>query len=660
MTALPSLDTLAAYRSLVAASEDAILIADWETARFVDANQVAIDKLGYSLAQLREMTGGDLSQLPREEHRRLSAELIGEGETRVRGVPIRCGDGTELRMDLWVRKFDSDGVTYSASVLRDAQPATDDGRDTFRVARRRLLDSEAFYRGVVTCTEDAVLVADFDDDVVVEANPAACRLFGRTTVEWSSATRKVMFAPESRARLETMSQALGGTGHAQWDDAPLCRRDGSVFVADLMLNVFESAGRRYVVTIVRDVTERHRRREELERSRRLAAIGEVAAGVAHEINNPAAYALLNLEALDAQHARMARLVAALQDHAAAATSAKERDLFAELLQIAPNVDALAELARDNREGLQRIRAVTNDLRSFSRVGDHEVVEEDLNAVVRQTVSLLNNELRHRARLTMELDERVPRLAAQRGKLAQVVTNLLLNAAQAITEGDADGNVISITTRCEGDEVVLAVEDTGEGMDAETANRIFDPFFTTKKRDQGTGLGLSLCVEILSRHGGRIEVESQPGQGARFEVRMATDTGLVPSTERPQKTPPPPAHKKRVLVIDDDQGMVRAYRRLLQHHDATVLDSGIDALRLIERGAAFDVILCDLMMPDFDGVAFYERLEQTAPTLVSRVVFCTGGAFTSRSRSFLASVSNVVLDKPVDAEKLRLLLGDMRE
>ena len=620
MTALPSLDTLAAYRSLVAASEDAILIADWETARFVDANQVAIDKLGYSLAQLREMTGGDLSQLPREEHRRLSAELIGEGETRVRGVPIRCGDGTELRMDLWVRKFDSDGVTYSASVLRDAQPATDDGRDTFRVARRRLLDSEAFYRGVVTCTEDAVLVADFDDDVVVEANPAACRLFGRTTVEWSSATRKVMFAPESRARLETMSQALGGTGHAQWDDAPLCRRDGSVFVADLMLNVFEPAGRRYVVTIVRDVTERHRRREELERSRRLAAIGEVAAGVAHEINNPAAYALLNLEALDAQHARMARLVAALQDHAAAATSAKERDLFAELLQIAPNVDALAELARDNREGLQRIRAVTNDLRSFSRVGDHEVVEEDLNAVVRQTVSLLNNELRHRARLTMELDERVPRLAAQRGKLAQVVTNLLLNAAQAITEGDADGNVISITTRCEGDEVVLAVEDTGEGMDAETANRIFDPFFTTKKRDQGTGLGLSLCVEILSRHGGRIEVESQPGQGARFEVRMATDTGLVPSTERPQKTPPPPAHKKRVLVIDDDQGMVRAYRRLLQHHDATVLDSGIDALRLIERGAAFDVILCDLMMPDFDGVAFYERLEQTAPTLVSRVVF----------------------------------------
>ena len=137
-------------------------------------------------------------------------------------------------------------------------------------------------------------------------------------------------------------------------------------------------------------------------------------------------------------------------------------------------------------------------------------------------------------------------------------------------------------------------------------------------------------------------------------------GAEARTERPQKTPPPPAHKKRVLVIDDDQGMVRAYRRLLQHHDATVLDSGIDALRLIERGAAFDVILCDLMMPDFDGVAFYERLEQTAPTLVSRVVFCTGGAFTSRSRSFLASVSNVVLDKPVDAEKLRLLLGDMRE
>ena len=603
------------------------------------------------------MTGGDLSQLPREEHRRLSAELIADGETRVRNVPIRRGDGTEVRMDLWVRKFESDGVVYSANVLRDAAVVAEEGRETFRVARRRLLDSEAFYRGVVTCTGDAVVVADFESDLVVEANPAACALFGYTTVEWSRSTVSEMYAAEARGYLATVSMAIEETGRAQWEDASLRRRDGSTFVADLVQNAFEISGRRYLVTVVRDVTERHRRREELERSQRFAAIGEVAAGVAHEINNPAGYVLFNLDELDVQHERASRLVAALHEEAARAATPDHRATLVRLLQAAPDSDAMAELMRDNREGLKRIRAVTQDLRSFSRADDRDIVEEDLNAVVRRTVSLLKNELRHRAKVRLELDEDVPRLAAQQGKLAQVVTNLLLNAAQAIVEGDADGNAIRVTTRRDDDEVVLVVEDTGVGMDAVTVARAFDPFFTTKDRDLGTGLGLSLCVQILSRHRGRITANSTLGEGSRFEVRLAVDTGLRPAAAPRPKTPPPPARRRRVLVVDDDPGMVRAYRRLLRHHDATVLDSGLDALEVLATDPAYDVILCDLMMPDFDGVAFYERLKAAHPEMVSRVVFCTGGAFTTRSRSFLARVPNTVLDKPVDAAKLRVLLGD---
>lgn len=656
MPALPSPETLEAYRALVESADDSILIADWDTARFVDANRIALDRLGYSMAELRQMTGGDLSQFPREEHRRFSSELIELGETHARGVPIRCKDGSLLHMDLWVKKFVVDGAAYHANVLRDAVPSPHEDDERFRIARGRLLESEAFYRGVVTCTEDALIVTDFVTGECIEANPAACTMFGYTTVQWGEVTRYDLHSPADRKVVEDIEGELRRTGGSRAIETRLVRRDGSSFVVDTMNSVFESGGRKLIVTTIRDVTERRSQSQLLERSQRLAAVGEVAAGVIHEINNPAAFVLMNCDVLDEQVARVERCVKQLAAVLDREEDPDRRKQLEALQQHAPDLPTLRDAMRDNRDGVERIRAVTRDLRHFSRIDDTGTVEVDLNAVVGGALNLLRNELRHHARVIVELADDLPRLVAQRGKLGQVVTNLLLNASQAITEGSADANMIRVTTDLDGEEVVLAVEDSGVGMDEQTLSHVFEPFFTTKPTELGTGLGLPLCAEIVSKHRGRIDVKSRKGHGSRFEVRLPLDTGLTVSNETPSVLPPPPSHRSRILVVDDDPGMVRAYRRMLRDYPTTVASSGKETLSLLADDEDYDLILCDLMMPDVDGPQVYEALMERTPHLARRIVFCTGGVFTPRVREFLDGIENEVIDKPLTREDLARLLG----
>ncbi|MFK7992372.1 MAG: ATP-binding protein [Sandaracinaceae bacterium] len=609
-------DPLTAYRAILEEAGDIVLVSDWSTARFVDANPAAIQRLGYSLDELTSMTGGDLSQFPRDEHRRFSEELIERGHTHARAIPVRCRDGRLVTMDLWVQRFETDAGSFHVTVLRDPARAPP-VRSEFELDVARIRQSEAFYRGVVTCTEDAVVITDMETGETVEANPAACSMFGYSTVRWQTLERSAIYThPDT---LEGVNRQLTEYGRAPRVETALRRANGESFVADTMHNVFESAGRSLIVMVARDVTERRRQRERFERAQRLAAVGEVAAGVAHEINNPAAFAMLNCRVI----------------HEQIGTGRVGRD---------PEATRVVEEAlADTQEGLARIASVARDLRQFWRVDEREVVELDVNDVVRNTLSRLNNELRHRARVELSLERSVPRVAMQRGKLEQVLTNLLLNAAQAIVEGHAEANLVRVETHAQEDGIVISVSDTGHGMDESTLARVFEPFFSTKPADQGAGLGLALTAEILAAHGGQIDAASNVGEGTRFDVRLPLDTGMTP---RPGSTPPVLPAGKRILVIDDDPGMVRAYRRMLRNRAAVVVESGGEALALLEEDPEFDVIVCDLMMPDVDGPAVHRALAERAPHLAARMVFCTGGAFTPRMRAFVAAIDNEVLDKPL--------------
>jgi len=267
-----------------------------------------------------------------------------------------------------------------------------------------------------------------------------------------------------------------------------------------------------------------------------------------------------------------------------------------------------------------------------------------------------NEIRHRAKLVKDYGD-VPMVNANESRLGQVLLNLVVNAAQAIAEGQADNNEIRVSTwTTEDGKIAVEVSDTGSGIAKENLDRIFDPFFTTKAVGVGTGLGLAICHRIITELGGHISVESEVGKGSRFRLLLPA-TG---ATARPPKVPTPmrpTPQRKRILVVDDEETLGRAIQRSLSpDHDVVVLTRARDALSMVEAGERFDVILTDVMMPEVTGMEMYERLRQMAPEQAQRVVFLTGGAFTPAAREFLDTVPNPIVEKPFDPKSLRSIIA----
>jgi signal transduction histidine kinase/CheY-like chemotaxis protein len=368
---------------------------------------------------------------------------------------------------------------------------------------------------------------------------------------------------------------------------------------------------------------------------KLAAIGQLAGGVAHEINNPASYVAMS-------HAVLARQVKRLRGLLGEAGIVDgERGEIARLL-------STMELALgDASEGMQRIRAVVRDLRTFSRMDDEAMDAVSLNEVVLAACNLARHEIRYRAELITELDD-VPPVRGNRGRLGQVLMNLLVNAAQALPEGSEDEHHIRVATRRDGGRAVLLVEDSGSGVPEHLRSRIFEPFFTTKPADIGTGLGLSLVAEIVRRHEGTIEVGVGQYGGARFEIGLPLfETGGQMLDAEPESTEPPPSERARILLIDDDTMLLRSVQSLLEpEHDVVTALGGAHGLTILSRDKDFDVVLCDLLMPKVDGLAVYSVIERIAPQLAERVVFCSGGAVTRRSKEFLAQMKNRIIEKPL--------------
>jgi CheY-like chemotaxis protein len=265
-----------------------------------------------------------------------------------------------------------------------------------------------------------------------------------------------------------------------------------------------------------------------------------------------------------------------------------------------------------------------------------------------------NEIRHRALLVKDFGE-TPPIEANEGRLAQVFLNLLLNAAQAIPEGNASGHEIRVVTRTSGDNVTVEISDTGAGIPPEHLGRLFEPFFTTKPIGVGTGLGLSVCHGIVKSLGGTIEAKSVQGKGATFLVTLPI--GNPPSADLDGAgARAAPAGRSRVLLVDDDPLVLTAVKRILRGHDVSSIQDSREALSLLQADGGFDLILCDLMMPNFSGIELYEVLKKTAPHLLSRIVFLTGGAFTPQSREFLDRLQSPYIEKPFDPDALLALVA----
>jgi len=236
-------------------------------------------------------------------------------------------------------------------------------------------------------------------------------------------------------------------------------------------------------------------------------------------------------------------------------------------------------------------------------------------------------------------------------------NLLLNAAHAIPEGNSDAHEIRVTTSTDATgRAIVQVRDSGRGIPRKFLSRIFDPFFTTKPVGEGSGLGLAICHGIVTAIGGEITVESQLGAGSTFRVALPPASAEARiEVERPKSIRMKTIRSGRVLVIDDDVHVCSGLRRVLREHDVTVVMNGKDALDLLRTNAQFDVILCDLMMPEMTGMALYVHVAAEMPALAEKMIFITGGAFTQAGRAFLDEIPNERLEKPYEPQNLRALV-----
>jgi PAS domain S-box-containing protein len=404
--------------------------------------------------------------------------------------------------------------------------------------------------------------------------------------------------------------------------------DGRLVPAEVASAVVEVGGRRYHVSSARDVSDRRR----AEAAARLAGIGTLAAGDAHEINNPLAYVVSNLAWLHEQ----------LAGGDGTAPASREEAL---------------RVVEDAQDGAVRVRGIVQHLRLFARP-DETVGPVDVRAAARSAIILAQNELARHAALVTRFGD-LPPVLGNENRLAQVFLHLLTNATHAIPAGRADRETIVVDVRAAdgGERVIAEVSDTGRGIAPEIRERIFEPFFTTKAVGAGSGLGLFVCHGIVSGMGGRIEVESTPGSGSTFRVVLPAAKDVRPAAER---APPAgeSARRGRVLVLDDDERVAWALRRVLhRQHDVDVSNDPRAALERVRAGESWDVVFCDLMMPGMTGMDWFDEVCRSAPALAARVVFMTGGAFTDAAREFLARVENARVEKPFAPDEIRALVSE---
>lgn len=543
------------------------------------------------------------------------------------GFPLRRAGNVIGVLAIYSRErapFDGPSVELLRGLAEDMSFALDmlDREERRREAEAALRVSEERYRTLVEQAWDGIFLAD-ETRRFVDVNSAGQKMTGYSRDELLRMRVPDLHDPADLPPAGADLRSLP-RGVAHVAERRMRRKDGSHFVAEITAKVLAD-GREQ--SFVRDVTDRKQMEAQLVLAQRMASLGRLAAGVAHEINNPLAYVVLNLELAEAALARTPE---------------------------GPERDEIGRALAEARQGSARVRRIVRSLGTLSRADDEPLGPVDVHHAIDEAASIAEARWAPRARLVKEYGA----TRAAHGdslRLGQVLVNLLVNAADAIPEGAAERNTIRVRTFDAADgRVGIDVVDTGTGVPEGAREHVFDPFFTTKPVGAGTGLGLAICHGIVRAFGGEIALADTGPGGTTFRVLLeaaasppdaATDAGAASAS---------PGSRARVLVVDDEPAVAAIVARALEAHEVTVATGGADALALC-RERAFDVILCDVTMPGADGIAFWEALRDDGRGLERRVAFMTGGTFTQRARDFLGRVPNRCLEKPFTIDELEAVV-----
>ena len=441
--------------------------------------------------------------------------------------------------------------------------------------------------------------------------------------------------------------AAGTTGRSEgefWLRAPCASAPALVRLAVVSLTM---DGARSHCLVMSDLTEQRRQSAEIAAERaqmqtrllladRMSSLGTLAAGVAHEINNPLAQVI-------ASHELMSKRLTDVRGQTGTAA--------------AEPTDWLRRQLERAQAGTERVRLIVRGLQAFTQADDETLGVIDPRHALNTSITLVSSEIRDRARLVTDY-QAVPAVWANEARLGQVFLGLLVNATQAIPPGAAAQNEIRVSGRSgvEGC-AVIEVRDTGSGIEPHHLARIFDPFFSTRPVNGGPGLGLALCHAIVSSLRGQITVESEPGKGSVFRVMLPGVVGVVSAAPASSAAAPAMEPRERLLFIDDEEDMCSAIQEALApSHDVLTATSGRQALEVLAAGRQFDLILCDVRMPEMTGIDFYARLETDNPAQASHVVLMSAG-FTRRPEDPAITLPGRVLKKPFELEQVLSLMRD---
>jgi PAS domain S-box-containing protein len=491
--------------------------------------------------------------------------------------------------------------------------------------------------------------------VTETAHDSIIALTGNSSIEYANKAAEAMFGYPLSAMKGIPIQTLFSERYREWCQDILRRyleadhdgtqgtiaeavarhRDGREFPVEVSLGRWTIDTQVSFTMIIRDIGGRKELEARVQVSDRMASIGSLAAGVAHEINNPLTYVIGNVHLIDK------RIEAALAHLRVAPVPATARD----------NLDQAREMLNEIKTGGFQIRDIVHNLRTLTRPDTSRREPVNVKEIADAAVNMAWHEIRHRARLEKRYAD-VPPILGNGSRLGQVVLNLLVNAAHAIPEGHVNDNVVRLAIRMHSTgHVAIEVSDTGSGIAPDIVDRIFDPFFTTKPMGMGTGLGLAIARSIVDELDGRLEVETKAGDGTTFRVLLPVEAPAP--APAPVEEPVVEPRRGRILIVEDEPLVASFLQRTLEaQHEVVTRPSGAEALELLLRDSAFDLILCDLMMPSMTGIELHARLEAELPEVLPRIVFITGGAFTATARAFTEQTTNLVLEKTMDPTTLR--------
>jgi two-component system NtrC family sensor kinase len=489
--------------------------------------------------------------------------------------------------------------------------------------------SERKYRELFDNASEAIFAVDVNTQAVLDMNVAAQRLTGREPGQiigkpFSEICPDLQKPEQNGANLyKTFSNVF-----RPYSQFAILRLNGSTIQCEGEMRAAKYGSRRVFQLHIREIGQNAKMGQQMRRAEKLSSLGQLVAGVAHELNNPLAVVVG----------------------------------FTQLLSKREDVDPKirSELCKVLRES-ERAAKIVKNLLTFVRPAEPQLVPVDINRLLATTLEARQRDLaQHQIRVERRFSPSLPATKADPSQLEQVFANLIGNAIYAMGSQNRPGT-LTVTTEENGFNIRVTVSDTGPGVPKEIRSQIFDPFFTTKPPGKGTGLGLTICNGIVEEHKGKIWVEGEAGRGAQFVVELpiaACETAPAPAEPVvASKQPDPKAAEKRLLIVDDEPGIVEVMVSVLGNSGYTVETAcnGAEAMRRINQ-TRFDLIISDLCMPEMDGRKLYETIRERDPGLASRIIFVTGDTVSNNSRAFLETTGSTWLMKPFSIIEVEELVG----